>query len=313
MRNATLIYNPIAGRRPRRREKQIRQAVRVLEAAGMAVKLSPTTRPGEATSLAKAAAAGACDLVLVCGGDGTVNEVINGLVPGNMPLGILPGGTANIIAKELKLPHHPVRSARELATWTPRRIALGMATWTQPIDAAMPNEAAKSAPRRRYFMSVAGIGFDAYVVYKLSTAFKFSLGVPAYILEAIQQAWRYSFPVFFCQSDNRRIDGTFAVAQRSSHYAGWLPLAPDASIFKGVLSLCVFKSRNRYRYFLYAASVLARRHLRLKDVELIEAPAIECAGADPSKAIYFELDGELVGRLPARLEVVPDALTLLVP
>ncbi len=312
MKSVKLIYNPVAGRHPRRREKQIREAARVLEAAGMTVKLSPTSGPGEATSLAKAAS-GSCDLILVCGGDGTVNEVINGLVPGITPLGILPGGTANIIAKELRLPHHPVRAARELARWRPRRIAVGLATWRQPVETPAAAEPTPATLQRRYFLSVAGIGFDAYIVHRLSTAFKLSLGVPAYILEALRQVWRYSFPVFCCQSDSRRLEGSFAVAQRSSHYAGWLPLAPKASLFSGTLSLCVFRSRSRLRYFLYAASVLARQHLRLKDVELIEEHAFDCAGMDPSKAIYFELDGELAGRLPARFEVVPDALTLLVP
>ncbi|HZO99836.1 MAG TPA: diacylglycerol kinase family protein [Terriglobia bacterium] len=313
LKNVTLIYNPIAGRRPKRREKQARQAARVLEASGMTVKLSPTSGPSEATSLARAAVTERCDLVLVCGGDGTVNEVINGLVPGNTPLGILPGGTANIIAKELRLPHHPVRAAKDLARWTPRRIGVGMATWTHPVEASTPADAARGTPHHRYFMSVAGIGFDAYVVYRLSTTFKLSLGVAAYIIEAVRQAWRYSFPAFSCQAGGRHMEGTFAVAQRSSHYAGWLPLAPKASISRDTFSLCVFKSRNRLRYFLYAASVLARQHLRLKDVELVEDKAIDCEGVNPAKPIYFELDGELVGQLPARFEVIPDALTLLAP
>jgi YegS/Rv2252/BmrU family lipid kinase len=308
--NATLIYNPIAGRHPKRREKQIQEAAAVLQAAGMAVKLAPTSGPGTAGDLARAATAEGCDLVLVCGGDGTVNEVINGLAPGHTTLGILPGGTANIIAKELRLPHHPVRAAQQLPQWTPRRIALGVASWRAPESAGAPPQ---EAPCRRYFISVAGIGFDAYIVYKLSIGFKLSMGVAAYVLEAIRQALRYSFPAFTCQSAGRAIPVTFAVVHRAGHYAGWLPLAPGASIFEPTFRLCLFKSRHRFRYFLYATAALIRQHLRLSDVELVESRVITCAAEDAAKPIYFELDGELVGQLPATFEVVPDALTLLVP
>ena len=89
-------------------------------------------------------------------------------------------------------------------------------------------------------------------------------------------------------------------------------MAPNVNIFEPRFSLCLFKSRHRARYFLYAAAVLVRQHLRLRDVDLVEAQEIRCA-AEGEIPIYFELDGELVGQLPAKLEIVPDALTLLVP
>src|SRR5437879_9236811 len=123
-------------------------------------------------------------VILVCGGDGTINEVINGLVPGEATLGILPGGTANIIAKELGLPHDPVRAALELPNWRPRLIALGRVTW--PAAPAGPTQDRSAG--QRYFLSVSGVGFDAYVVYKLSAAFKMSLGVVAYVAEEIGRA-----------------------------------------------------------------------------------------------------------------------------
>ena len=112
LKNATLIYNPIAGRHPGRREREIRRVADVLQNAGVALKLAPTSAPGTARDLAQTAANQGDDLLLVCGGDGTINEVINGMTPGNITLGILPGGTANMIAKELGLPHDPVRAAQ---------------------------------------------------------------------------------------------------------------------------------------------------------------------------------------------------------
>ncbi len=307
MKHSTLIFNPIAGSRRARRGRQIREAAELLQTAGIAVKLAETCGPGSARELAQAAASQGDDLVLVSGGDGTINEVINGMVPGKVTLGILPSGTANILAKELGLPHDPVRAARQLPKWSPRRIALGQATW--PAGTLAPI----SKVQRRYFLSVAGIGFDAYVVHKLSLAWKMSLGVGAYLGETLRQALRYSFPPFICRVEDREIPATFAVVHRTSRYAGWLHLAPRAKLFEPQFSLCLFQSRHRARYFLYAAAVLTRQHLRLRDVELLESQKIDCQAVNPGTSIYFELDGELAGELPTTFEIVPDALTLLAP
>jgi diacylglycerol kinase family enzyme len=106
---------------------------------------------------------------------------------------------------------------------------------------------------------------------------------------------------------------TFAALQRARNYGGWLHLTPDARFFDERFILCLFKSHNRARYFLYAGLVLARQHFHLGDVELVETRKLCCAAQVAGEAIRFELDGELVGTLPATFEIVPDALTLLVP
>jgi len=257
-----------------------------------------------AGGLARTAAAQGDDLVLVCGGDGTINEVINGLAQTSATLGILPGGTANIFAKELALPHNPVRAARELGQWIPRRIALGRATSVK--NGGGPGEI-------RYFLSLAGIGFDAYIVHKLAPDFKERWGLLAYVWEAIRQAFRYPFPVFACRMNDIELSASFAVVQRTERYAGWLHVAPGADVFSPRFEVCAFKSRRWMRYFLYAAAVVLRQHLRLKDVELRPTERIECIATVPDSRVYFELDGERVGQLPATFEIVPDALTVLVP
>jgi YegS/Rv2252/BmrU family lipid kinase len=308
VKKATLVYNPVAGRHPARREKQMREAAAVLRDSGISARLVRTSGPDTAIELARRAVSQGDDLLLVCGGDGTINEVVNGMTPGNLALGILPGGTANIAGRELGLPLDPVRAARQLPAWSSRRIALGLVTW--------PAAALANAPvvqgGRRYFLSVAGLGFDAYAIHKLSVDFKRSCGAAAYFWEGLRQTFRYTFPRFVCEIDGRKHNGTFAVVLRANRYGGWLRMAPNANIFEPRFSLCLFKSRHRARYFLYAAAVLIRQHLRLRDVDLVEAQEIGCT-AEGETPIYFELDGELVGRLPAKLEIVPDALTLLVP
>lgn len=306
MKTATLIYNPFAGGKSQRREREILAAREILRASGLDVRATATAAPGAAKQLAEAAVRDGAELVLVCGGDGTVNEVVNGVAPARVPVGILPGGTANIIAKELNLPHHPVRAARSLPRWQPRRIPLGRAAWT----AESP-----SGPQRleRWFLSLAGIGFDAYIIQRLSWSFKINWGVAAYVVEAIRQAMRYGYPPFRLRFDSEERAPTFAVLHRAGHYAGWLPLAPRTNIFESKFAVCMFNSRRRARYFLYAAAILARQHLRLRDVESLDATRVSAELIDAGTTVRFELDGELVGALPATFEVVPDALTLLAP
>jgi YegS/Rv2252/BmrU family lipid kinase len=306
LKTAFLIYNPVAGRHPARREREIQEAAAALREENIAATVVRTSGPGTACELARAAVAEGTDLVIVCGGDGTINEVVNGMVPGNRVLGILPGGTANIVAKELGLPQHPVRAAKELSRWGPRRIPLGRAVWTSG------NGQPAAEKEHRLFLSVAGVGFDAHVVSELSLPFKMSLGVVAYGWEAIRQALRYGFPAFLCQTEGPERRATFAVVHRTKLYAGWFHLAPTANLFDSRFVLCLFKSRRRERYFLYAAAAATRQHLRLRDVELVDTRRIVCT-SEGHAPIRFELDGELVGTLPATFEIVPDALTLLVP
>jgi diacylglycerol kinase (ATP) len=314
---ATLIYNPVAGRDPARRQAQIRKAAEALRGSGFALAIQPTPGPGSAGGLAQAAVRDGAELVIVCGGDGTINEVINGLVHQEIPLAILPGGTANIAARELKLPRRLVAAARELPAWQPRRIPLGRVVWREgTVDtggAASDPAPASVAPAARYFLSVAGIGYDAYVIHRLDLKLKEWLGVLAYGWEAVRQVWRYAFPVLVCRSEDREWRGTFALVQRGERYAGWLHLAPGVSLFDDRLRLCLFESARPSRYFLYAAAVLLRRHLALKDVRWADCHRVACSAANPQERVYVELDGELAGQLPARFEVVPDALTLWAP
>ncbi len=301
------------------------QVVSILRGHEVLVRPAPTLWRGHARELARAAVEQGDDLLLVCGGDGTINEAVNGMSPASVPLGILPAGTGNIAARELKLPNHPVRAARQLPSWAPRRIALGRAAWPAPATGLprqagpasasdLPAKAGLPVPagtRCQYFLSVAGIGFDAYVIHKLAPERAGTFGVGSYILQALRQVTRYPFPRFACRLDGAEIQATSAMVQRTSRYAGWLRLAPEADFFQPQLTLCAFKSASRARYFVYAAAVALRRHGRLRDVELVPAEKVACFPAD--SRVSFELDGELVGELPASFELIPDALTILAP
>jgi diacylglycerol kinase (ATP) len=303
LKRATLIYNPIAGASPAWREREMRTVRKVLAETRIDAQLVRTSGPGTATGQAREACKSGVDVVIVCGGDGTVNEVVNGMVPGDVPLGILPGGTGNIIARDLELPGRPVWAARRFHAWKPRRVALGYATGRALSSSA--------EPVRRYFLGVAGVGYDAYVISHLKRDFVWPFGVAAYLLEGIKQLVRYSFPPVICQANGRKIEAAFAIVQRTSLYAGWLRTAPGQALTKPVLGLTLYKSRNRGRYFVYGAAAIVQRLVR--DMERMEVCEVSFAPTEDADKVFFELDGELAGALPARFEVVQDALPLLMP
>jgi len=302
LKNAILISNPLAGISIARRPHQISRVCAVLQNGGIEATVKFTSGVGHAQQLAREAVNQSCDLIIVCGGDGTINEVINGMADSHVPLAVLPCGTANIVARELCLPRRMQDAARQLASWQRYRLPLGRATWQE-----------SGLTRQRYFIAVAGVGFDASVIRRLDLNMKLRLGVVAYAWEAVRQVLRYDFPAFECTVNGAKISATFAVIQRSSRYAGWLQLARPHSIGKPDFSCCFFGSTSRSRYFRYALGVLTHTHHRLQDVKLICGPAVHCTNERTESTVYFEVDGEIAGQIPASFEVVPDALTLLAP
>jgi diacylglycerol kinase (ATP) len=161
-RNALLIHNPNAGDGGNARRRVLDEVRRVLAANGIEAELLETTGPGHATEIARQAARDGRGLVIACGGDGTLNEVVNGLAASanghRVPLALLPGGTANILAKELNLPWDILSAARKMAGGEVREIALGLAT---PVE---------HPAKKRYFLSVAGAGPDGMIVYSPSSS-----------------------------------------------------------------------------------------------------------------------------------------------
>ncbi|HEV2380712.1 MAG TPA: diacylglycerol kinase family protein [Terriglobia bacterium] len=325
MTRATLIYNPVAGRNPVRRQAEIRSVADVFRQAKVDLRVEPTTGPGSAQGLARSAATAGAEAVVVCGGDGTINEVVNGLALSACPLAILPGGTANIAARDLGLSLRPVVAARDLAHARTRRIALGRVTWGRSpgsvnggtagtlVSAGQPGQGPGATPKARYFLSVAGVGFDAYVVHHLGSNLKRDFGVTAYVWKAFEQLWRYGFPPFLCQSGDREWRGRMALVQRTERYAGWLHMSPGSSLLNPEMKLFLFQGANPWRYFFCCAALVLRRHLHLRDLRVVESWPLNCCAESAAKTIRVELDGEEAGELPATFELVPDALTLLLP
>lgn len=311
MHRVALIYNPASGQHSARRKAAVQDALAVLVDAGIAAEAFETNAPGSATVFAQEAVRRGCDTILACGGDGTVHEILQSLVGTDVALGVIPLGTANALAADLGLTASPAKVVRKLLGATPVRISVGRIHY-QDKD---------GKPDSRYFAVAAGVGADALLMARMDAGLKRRLGYVLYMYEAFRIWATHPFPLFEVvlpvngNGSARVVDVSQLLAVRVRSFGGALRyLAPGASVRNGSLSLLAFKTRSRFRYMLFLLAVLAGRHTFAKEVELMESPSIECRLRDSADGDFFvEADGEVLGLLPARMEVVHHALNLLVP
>lgn len=311
MRRVALIYNPASGQVSARRSAAIEGTLAVLRKAGVEVEALETDAPGSARTLARAAMRGGCDTILACGGDGTVHEVLQALVGTEVALGVVPLGTANALAQDLGLGTSPVHAVRTLLDAVPMQVPVGRIVYRD----------AQGAERARFFTVAAGVGADALLMKSMDAGLKRRLGYALYMFEAFHIWATHRFPLFeatFTRSGSRAVDAaeiSQLLAVRVRSFGGALGrLVPGASVRRPSLSLISFKTRNRYRYLRFLLAVIAGRQSFSSEVELVEAEAVECRTRNGSKRpIYVEADGEVLGLLPARMEMAPQTLMLLVP
>lgn len=270
------------------------QAVQVLERSGHIVRRVPTTGPNTAAELARAHIEQGAELIIAAGGDGTINEVINGMVHSSVPLAVIPFGTANVLANEIGL---HIDSASKLEQYHPMRIGLGR------ISAA-------DAPPR-HFLLMAGIGFDAKVVYEVSAGLKNRIGKIAYWAAGFSQFGRRLVEFDTCAGGEVH-KCSFALASRVRNYGGDFEIATWVTLLDNCFELVLFEGEYSSRYLLYLAGMLSGRLARTRGVKLLRVTRADFS-APPDSRVHVQIDGEYLGRLPASVEIVPDALTLLAP
>lgn len=311
MRRVALIYNPASGQHSVGRHAAIDKALAVLRAAGVKVEALETIAPGSAGKLAKDAVRRGCDTVLACGGDGTVHEVLQSLVGTQVALGVVPLGTANALAANLRLQTSPAKAVRKLLTAAPVRFSVGQISYTD--DAGETHS--------RYFTVAAGVGADALFLSRLDPSLKRRLGYVLYVIEAFRVWATHSFPLFEAAFVERaggqpRVEEiSELLAVRIRDFGGVLNhMVPGATLHKNGLRLVAFKTRSRFRYFRFLISVVFGRQTFSGDIELLDAVSVECRPRNGSSTrVFAEADGELLGGLPVRLDIVPDAVTILIP
>ena len=287
-----LIYNPTAGKIRRNPEGILKSITGILSGAGWQPQPLPTKAPGDATRLAKEAVAGGADLILVLGGDGTVNEVINGMAHSSAVLGVLPGGTANVFAIETGFGSRVTRAAHKLTTSVEKRIALGKFT---------------NSDGERYFLLMGGVGFDASIVLDVNSELKAKTGKFAYWVAGFAQALR-RVPQFEVHTNGARKFSGFTLVSRVRNYGGDLEIARRASLLRDDFQVVALEGTTAIRYASYLAGVGAHCLGVLPGVTDLHAASVECHGDVP-----VQLDGEYAGRTPGRFEIIKDSLSLLLP
>lgn len=311
MQRVALIYNPASGQYSARRRAAVDGALAVLRRAGAEAEAFETDGAGSGMKLAASAVESGFDTIIACGGDGTVHEVLQSVVGTRVALGVIPLGTANALAADLGLIGAPAKAVQKLLDAAPACVSVGRIHYCTD----------KGKPASRYFTVAAGVGADALLMSRLDARLKRRLGYVLYMIEATRLLFTHGFPWFetlvpaHADGAARAIDVSQLLAVRVRSFGGVLRnLAPGASLRNGKLTLLAFKTRSRFRYVLFLLAVIAGRQTFAREVELIETESIECRPRNGSReALYVEADGEVLGRLPVKLEVVPHSLTLLVP
>jgi diacylglycerol kinase (ATP) len=295
-RKAALIYNPYAGR-VRRRPQLLDEIDEALKPLAGEWAIRATGAPGDATQLAAEAVAGGADLVVSLGGDGTLNEVIQGMAGSDAVLGILPAGTANVLAVETGIGRDPLRAARRMDGFREAEVPLGCLT------------GAAGAPR--WFAVMAGVGLDARIVRQVKPETKRRLGKLSY--------WTAGFgtvgerlPEFAVRVDGRDYRASYALFSRVKNYGGDLEIARHAELLRDDLAVVLFEGESSFRYLKYFLGIVCNRLCGMSGVHLLHGREAEVLPLN-GRPVDLQLDGEYAGVAPGRVSVGAARVRMLLP
>jgi len=320
---AEFIYNPSGGQVVVRHE--LDTVVAFLERYGWSVTLRETKKPLEATELARHAVSKGARVVIAAGGDGTVNEVANGLVNTDVPLGVLPVGTTNSWALQMGIPALnpllPGSQAIKMIAALEERIA-------RPLPANYYRKVLLDAARvlvegrtvavdmgelsGRHFLMWAGIGFDAAILQSVPLKEKRTLGSWAYVLPAIESAYRYSGTDAWLHLDGKviRVTTPLIVVSNIQLYGGMIAIGAKACLNDARLDVCIFKGGGFFTFVQQAVKVLAHRHLEDPKIEYYQCREIVVESA---RSLPVHVDGEPFASTPITIHTVPSSLKVIVP
>ncbi len=287
-----IVFNPAAGARRRRR---LFAALDLMRGVGLRPEVAQTERRGHAVDLARDAAMAGIPIVVAAGGDGTIAEVAAGLAGSDSALGVLPLGTANVLALELGIPRAPAQAAAVLAMG---RTAL-----------LHPGVARDADGRDLLFVQMLGAGFDAAVVHNLSSPLKRVVGKGAYVWQTLREMPRYGFAPIRVVIDGRAEDVASVIVTKGRLYAGRFLLAPGADPLLPGFHVALFRDAGALAAMRYGAALPLGLLARLKGVEIRRAASVQLDGA----GIPAQADGDAAGCLPVRLGPAPRPMRIVVP
>jgi YegS/Rv2252/BmrU family lipid kinase len=322
-----LIFNPIAGR-PASRLADAVAMQHALSARGIDIVPRPTRGPDDATLIAAEAVADGADLVVCYGGDGTINEVVQALARSQTSLAVWPGGTSNVIARELGMPFDLAGLANVIAEGRTMRVALGRASKGVELPDAEPSKigaATDSSPvagretiesgsppqfTKRFFLMMAGIGLDASIARSVNKRIKRRAGEVAYWLSGMRHLLSWQQQTFTIEAAGRRFESAFAVIGKGKGYGGRMVITPGASLMDSEFELFVLPPLPNNLAYVRVLLACLRGRPETTPATTLKADRVV---ANSNKASWVEVDGEVIGPLPMTFDVVPDALSLIVP
>ena len=275
--------------------KKVHLASDHLKQSGFETRLLFTERKGHGAELARSAMAENPRAIVAAGGDGTINEVINGMAGSDIPLGVLPLGTTNVLAKELQIPETVEGAVGRVVTGSLAAVSLGRIE----LSSQKPSVS-------RYFCLMAGIGFDARAVHGVSQGIKRLSGEGAYILSGIRSFIRYRPEELIFTIDGKEFKGFAAIIGKASRYGGRYRVNPDADIRDPHFYLCILTGQSRADLLHFASGIIMGNHLKNPDVLYMKASHIEIQGSSD-----VQIDGDYFGITPATISVAPSALRLI--
>ncbi len=255
----------------------------ILQTSGVRVQLAETSHAGHATEIAYAAAVENRRLVVAAGGDGTIAEVANGLAGSDTTLGIIPLGTANVLARELKLPRAPHAVAAALAFGRTRALWPGVASGAGPD---------------RVFVQMLGVGLDAQVVHCLPLRLKRALGRNAYVLQTLREMLRYDYRPIRLLVDGKPTEAGSVIVTKGTLYAGQYLLAPGARPGEPGFSVALFDSTGPWSALMYGAALPLNLLPNAPGLRLLRASHVEILGKGE---VMAQADGDPAGVVPVNI------------
>jgi diacylglycerol kinase (ATP) len=286
-----VVFNPIAGRR---RSALLWRVLDVLVANGQRVELLETRHPGHAEELARQAAARGASLIVAAGGDGTIADVAAGIIGSNTRLGVIPLGTANVLAHEIGLSFAPRAVAAALSFRRTRLIWPGIA---------------RRPDGNRLFVQMLGAGYDAAVVHAVSPGLKRLLGRGAYVVQGLRTLMDYEFAPLTLRIDGTETRAASVIISKGRFYGGRYMLAPDANPAMAGFTVSLFDDAGCWAAAKYGAGLPLGLLPRMAGLRAVRASRVEILG---NACVALQADGDSAGLAPVTITDAPAPIQVVV-
>lgn len=288
----TILANPASGRG--RVFRKLQSYVRCWPHPDWQVSLIETRGPEHAGLMALEQCENPPDVLVVCGGDGTLKEVVSSLPAPPFPVGIVPAGTENVLAREMRIPSEPADAIKVAIGGHVRRVDLGIL----------------EGRTRHRFLLMAGIGFDAHVVAHVGPGSKRRLGKLSFFLTVLRSIPSYGFQEFRIKADETEFAAASCVIANARNYGGGLRLTPDADMMDGMLDVLAIRRSSAAEFAMMILSARLGTSPTGPTIMRSRASRIQIDGP---RGIWVHADGEPIGTLPVEISVAKSSFPLLVP